>query len=374
MIDNNLFEDYRYSIFPNNNNNKKKKKGKLKNKIRDFIMRKKFRRTVTVLVFVFVCILVGKSFYYKSMFKTIRSREDEEARVVVDDSFDSSSLKNSAVSEYINCISEPIDKNNLSDGIKNSIKKINNYYGSSRNYFAFKYVDLFTGFSVSYNENQKIFGASTIKAPTDLYIWEMASQGKVNLDEKLKYTVRYYNIGSGKLKNGKFNVNYTIRELLGYSTIDSDNAAHNMLMDRYGRKNMLKFWQEKGTKAIFTQGNNWGPTSAHDAAIFMTELYRFYNEDKEYGEAVMNNFIKSHPKFLSNSGGYKMASKPGWAGSSIHDIAIVFADNPYIVVALSNLGGQAYKPYFNKVSELAYELHTEYWKYKMELCGDIKQY
>ena len=372
MIDNNLFQDYRNNIFPSFK--KKKKKGKLKNKIIDFIMRKKFRRTVTVLVFVFVCILVGKSFYYKSMFKTIRSREDEEARVVVDESFDISSLKKSAISEYINCISEPVDKNNLSDGIKNSIKKINNYYGSSRNYFAFKYVDLFTGFSVSYNENQKIFGASTIKAPTDLYIWEMASQGKINLDEKLKYTAKYYNIGSGKLKNGKFNVNYTVRELLGYSTVDSDNAAHNMLMDRFGRKNMLKFWKEKGTKAIFTQGNNWGPTSAHDAAIFMTELYRFYNEDKEYGEAVMNNFIKSHPKFLSNKDGYKMASKPGWAGSSVHDIAIVFADNPYIVVALSNLGGQAYKPYFNKVSELAYELHTEYWKYKMELCGDIKQY
>ena len=40
-----------------------------------------------------------------------------------------------------------------------------------------------TGFSISYNEEQAIFAASTIKAPKDIYIYEMASQGKINLND-----------------------------------------------------------------------------------------------------------------------------------------------------------------------------------------------
>ena len=107
----------------------------------------------------------------------------------------------------------------------------------------------------------------------------MASLGKINLDDKLTYTSSYYNTGTGVLKKRKFNVDYTIRELSNYSLVYSDNAAHNMLMNRFGRKNMLEFWKEKGTKVIFTKNNNWGNINAHDASIYMEELYRFYKEN-----------------------------------------------------------------------------------------------
>jgi hypothetical protein len=55
--------------------------------------------------------------------------------------------------------------------------------------------------------------------------------------------------------------------------------------------------------------------------------------------------------------------------------SFIFADNPYIVIALSNLGNtDYYMSYFNQANDLAYRLHTEYWKYKMEVCEDINQY
>ena len=77
---------------------------------------------------------------------------------------------------------------------------------------------------------------------------------------------------------------------------------------------------------------------------------------------------------MKGSNNYKVANKSGWAGTAIHDMAIIFADNPYIVVALSNTGTSNYTTYFNKANELAYELHTEYWKYKIKSCGNINQY
>lgn len=74
-----------------------------------------------------------------------------------------------------------------------------------------------------------------------LYIYEQAEKGLINLDDKLTYTSAYYNSGSEILKNKKFNESYTTKELVSYANIYSDNAAYNMLMDRYGRDNMYNF-------------------------------------------------------------------------------------------------------------------------------------
>jgi len=349
--------------------------------IKFFLTDRKVITTVLVLAFVFVCIVVAKAFYfgnktqkYEQFFTVIDEKIDEEARVYALQEIDNEILKKVAASELINCIGEKIDTDNLSDGIKNAIRNINNYYNESYNNFAFAYKDIYTGFTVTYNENQDIFTASTIKAPTDIYVYEMASMGKIDLEKELTYTPKQYVNGSGSIQHQKMYTKYKTRELLRLSTVYSDNIAHNMLMDNYGRTNMLDFWTNLGTTAIFKQNSNWGRINAHDALIYMSELYRFYNENDEYGNQLMNNFMNAVPKFIKGKNGYKVANKSGWTGSAIHDVSIIFADNPYIVVALSNTGEGNYTSYFNKANDLAYNLHTEYWKYKMSLCDSIKQY
>ena len=343
---------------------------------------RKFLLGLGILTFVCVCIVVIKAFYYgnklddyEEVFIKIDKREEEEAKVYADKEIDTKILKNVAASNLINCINQKVDINKLDANVKSKIDEINSYYNQSNNYFAFSYKDLYTGFMVSYNANQNIFSASSIKAPKDIYLYEMASQGKINLDEELTYTSAYYNTGSGILKNTPVNKKYTVRTLLQYSTVDSDNAAHNMLMDRFGRENILKFWQNKGTTGIFTLPTNWGVTNAHDATIYMEELYKFYLSNDEYGGALMNNFLRSYPKFIKGKNNYQVASKSGWAGSVLHEMSIVFADNPYIVIGLSNLGDKVnYQEYFDRINDLAYNLHVEYWKYKISTCQNIHQY
>ena len=375
----------------NNNDNQlvelNKDKDVFKNKyslrgVMDILSNKKFLMVVVVLVFVFSCITVGKTFSlrnkvndYEDVFTDIEEKNDMYVSVYKDESNLKDNVGNSAAFELVKCINSSIDVNNLPSGINSIIKEINQYYNKSNNYFAFKYKDIYTGFSVSYNENQNIFTASTIKAPKDIYIYEMASLGKINLDEELTYTASYYNTGTGILKDKPVNGKYSVRELVEYSIVYSDNAAHNMLMDKYGRSNMLLFWKDKGTKAIFTENSNWGVLNASDASIYMEELYNFYLNNNEYGLELLNNFFNAKTKFITSRNDYKVANKSGWSGSAIHDVAIVFADNPYIVVGLSNLGNtDEYGSYFNKVSDFAYRLHTEYWKYKMNMCSNIIQY
>lgn len=337
---------------------------------------------VSLFVLILISIITVKTFSYSFKLeqyeedtKTYDKNIDATVKIYEGNDLNYESYSNNAANSLVECLKSKVDINNLPENISNVVNKINDYYNESNNHFAFAYKDLYTGFSVTYNESQQVFTASTIKAPTDLYIYEMASLGKIDLDEEMTYTSNYYNPKSGKLKFNEFNTKYTVRELLRLSTVYSDNAAHNMLEDKFGRVNMLNFWKEKGTEKIFTQNTNWGVLNAHDAIIYMEELYNFYLTNEEYGGAIMENFKNASPKFIKGKNDYPVANKSGWGNTSIHDVSIIFAENPYIIVALSTLGKtDIYRSYFENANNLAYELHTEYWKYKTESCSNIKQY
>ena len=340
------------------------------NNIVSILSNKKILSVLTVMIFIFVCIITVKAISFSKIKNSYNDyKRVNDMRIYADKKIDNDAVKKGTALELVECLSSPIDTDNLPDSINSIINEINSFYRSSNNYFAFTYKDIFTGFTVSYNENGNIFAASTIKAPANIYIYEMASQDKINLDDELTYTRYYYNNGTGVLKNKEVNTNYKVRELSMYAIRNSDNAAHNMLMDKYGKNNMLNFWKDLGTNVIFTGSDNWGMINSHDAAIYMSELYRFYLSNETYGTELMNNFINAKTKFISGKNNYIVANKTGWSGNSQHDVAIVFADNPYIVVALSNLGmNDNYMYYFNRVNDLSYKLHTEYWKYKMNEC------
>lgn len=287
----------------------------------------------------------------------------------------SSASKKTGALELVTCWKKGIDTDILRDTIKEKIQQLNNLYAQNDNYFSFLYKDLYTGFTVSYNEKAPIFTASTIKAPAMIYLYEQVSQNQVSLDEKLVYQSKYYHDGSGVLKTKETNTRYPVRELIHYAIHDSDNIAYAMLMDRFQRKNMLTFWQQLGTEYIFTLDTIWGVTSAHDAAIYMQELYHFYLENEEYGEILMNEFQNAEWKMLTNrEGEYRTSNKGGWSGKTFHDVAIVWEENPYILVVMSNTGESDYRTLFSKTSILVGELHEEYWHQKEAICSQIKQY
>ena len=347
------------------------------NSIINIFSNHEFLAVIATLLLVFVTILAIKAIHFKKIidnYDSYVSTEDDNIKVY-EDSENKDIYKGGKASELVNCVTKPIDTNNLPASIKSIIDEITKYYQNNNSYFAFTYKDIFTGFTVSYNENGAIFAASTIKAPVNIYLYEMASEGKINLDDKLTYTQYYYNNGTGVLKNKAFDTTYTIRTLSEYAIRNSDNAAHNMLMDKYGKSNILNFWRTKGTNTIFTGSDNWGMITAHDATIYMEELYKFYLDNNEYGEELMNNFLNAKTKFITGKNNYKVANKSGWSGYSQHDASIVFSDNPYIVIALSNMGmNDNYMSHFNKVNDFAYSLHDAYWKYKIDKCSDIKLY
>lgn len=280
-----------------------------------------------------------------------------------------------AITDMIDCYQKNINLSEVSNDILDTINDLGKLYDSSESYFSFLYQDLFSGFTVSYNADKSIFAASTIKAPAMIYIYEMASRGEIDLNEKLAYTSNFYHGGTGVLKNKPVNTTYSVEELLQYTIYDSDNIGYKMLMNRYGQDKIYNFWRDLGTENIFKLNTIWGYVSANDALIYMKELYRFSRENEEYGSRLLEHFKRAKWKLISNKDGeYNTANKGGWSGSAIHDVAIVFDENPYILIVMSNLGEGSYSYLFNETSKRVGTLHERYWKYKVEVCSNINLY
>lgn len=286
-----------------------------------------------------------------------------------------STIKSAAAVEVMKCLSATVDLESVPSTIQDKVSQLNQYYNQSSQYFSFLYKDLQTGFTISYNESAPIFTASTIKAPAMIYLYEQASLGLIDLNEQLVYTGNFYNTGSGVLKNKEVGTSYSVEELIEYVIHDSDNIAYAMLMNRFSRENILNFWQGLGTQSIYTLDTIWGVTSAKDAGIYMQELYRFYLENDLYGTKLMDKFMNAGWKLITNrEGEFRTANKGGWAGTAIHDVAIVFEENPYILVVMSNMGTGNYQPLFQTTSQLVGEIHEAYWQYKENECMKIRQY
>lgn len=329
-----------------------------------------------LIVALFLSLIDISSGYKEELEKQDRQMMNEEQRpdiIYYQDDIDVVDDTGTGMNDLIRCYQENI---NIDDSnIQEYIKKLNSLYKSSNKYFSFLYQDLYSGFTVSYNEDAPIFTASTIKAPAVIYLYESASKGEVNLEESLTYTSKYYSGGTGVLKNKPVNTNYSIEELINYTIHDSDNIAYRMLMDRFSRNNMYEFWSDMGTKYIFSNDTIWGFVSAKDASIYMKELYRFYNSSNDYGTRLMEHFKNASWKLITDKNGRaNTANKGGWSGTAIHDAAIVLDKNPYILVVMSNLGEEDYSYLFKSTNKLVGSLHESYWKYKEELCRGIKQY
>ena len=62
----------------------------------------------------------------------------------------------------------------------------------------------------------------------------------------------------------------------------------------------------------------------------MEELYNYYLTNTSNSNELINYF-KSAWKVISAPNGITIANKSGWSDNSLHDAAIVFDDNPYVL-------------------------------------------
>lgn len=253
-----------------------------------------------------------------------------------------------------------------SKSTEQQILDLKNVFQKDSKAFSFCYTDLTTDNSFCENPNGYLFAASVTKAPVNIYIYELASEGATSLDTKLTFTSSHKRDGTGILKNKPLNTKYTIRELVEYSTRYSDNSAHSMLVSKYGKENIKKFWNDLGSKTTFMDNTLFSKLSSRDGNIYMKELYRFYLES-EYGVELMGYFKNVSFKLI-NVGNLEIAHKYGWTNNYLHDSAIIFDKRPFALTIMSTKGDSDYKTFFTNISNKVYEIHNSYWSEKETYC------
>ena len=135
---------------------------------------------------------------------------------------------NSDVQKYITCYEYPIDEKDFTQEMNDKLKEIYVLFSNPNFNLSFAYEDMYTGLHISYNEDHQYFTASTIKAPTEIYLYEEADKGNIDLESYITYTSRYYLEGSGTIQFQPLGTQYKLRDLVKMALVESDNVAYQM--------------------------------------------------------------------------------------------------------------------------------------------------
>jgi beta-lactamase class A len=196
------------------------------------------------------------------------------------------------------------------------------------------YEDLESGYIYENKAETKYFGASLIKAPYCLYVLQLATDGKCDLNETMTYTAEFYRGGTGIIQKQPYGTTYTVKTLVEYAIRYSDNIALRMLRHRFGIDSFKEFAKKLGIQDIDGIGYITNSSiTARDAAVYMNAIYDFI-ETEENGELLKQYMLSTKNKMLTSS--YPLIRKYGWADASFHDMAIVDAPHPYILIVCTD--------------------------------------
>ena len=213
--------------------------------------------------------------------------------------------------------------------------------------------DLISGKEAGVNQEVPTYSASVAKLPYLYYAEQQIRQGKVKLDQKLKYSPEvneykgaYDPEGSGSLPKFPDNKDYSLADVMSRVARESDNVAHNILGYYITNKSDETF--QKTIDHI--AGQHWDVESRevtpHMVGNVLDAIY-------EQGGSLVE--LMSQTNFddqrISKNIDVQVAHKIGDAYDYKHDAAIVYGKRPFILVIFTN-----HKNY-DSISQIANEIY-----------------
>ena len=276
--------------------------------------------------------------------------------------------KNSSNEKYSNCLKTEYQETKFAEKVDEKISELDNYIKQKYN-VSVKYKNLVTGFEYDYNPTEIYYAASTIKLLDSIYLYEKAAKNELGLEEQLVYTSRFVCTNSEGLKQYNIGDKISLRKLVEYAIIYSDNSAHQMLIDYIGYDNLKDFGQSLGAINTLTSGDNFGNISSFDAIVYLEETYKFINENKVLGSELKNYLINAQDNYLKYDGlNVDVAHKYGEYDEYYHDIGIVYEKQPYAIAILTRHGNDNYKDIVNDLSKRINDFHHELKNINKKAC------
>ena len=177
-----------------------------------------------------------------------------------------------------------------------------------------------TGFTYRHNATRTFASASVTKAPFAMYIFEKADRGETNLNTRIRYP-----------HGGHLSQYEQLRRMLEVSS----NAATHGLRDFHGSAGYRRWVGSLGGNPNWVSHGIMGSTlSADETAIFAKAIFNYIESDAPNSDLFKRHLLNNQFPFIVSD--YPVASKTGWLRGLLHDMAIVYADSPYILVVLSD--------------------------------------
>lgn len=210
-----------------------------------------------------------------------------------------------------------------------------------------------TGQLAGVNQDKAFYSASIAKLPILYYVQERINAGQVDLTTKVKYTAdsmsfpgAYVVGGSGSLSKTPDNKEYSVEELINKTAKESDNVASNLLSYYVTHQFNADFYQ----KITAITGSKWDmvtrETSAEVAGKMMEALY----EQEGY---VLESLISTQfdNQRISKDIAVPVAHKIGDADDVKHDVAIVYADSPFVLSIFTD------KSSYDEITQIANDVY-----------------
>lgn len=315
----------------------------------------------------FFFLFIGTFFYFVpeiyDYFKDFKIVKDVKEKIESIDILNKG--KEEKEKKYQACLNAPY--NNEID-VSELDKYINNNYRMS-----VKYVDLKTGFTYAYKADNALYAASTIKLLDALYIYTKASNNELSLDETIVYSENYREGASKGMSKHQYGEEISLRTLVKYAIIYSDNTAHRMLLNYIGFNTLKSYGNSLGAKYTLIGGDNFGEISADDAIIYLKNIYDFIKNNQELGNELKSYMLEAEENALKYPGlNVDVAHKYGEYNEYFHDIGIVYDENPYLIAILTTHGNNDYFKIVNDISKRINDLHQEFKNYRIETCKNLK--
>lgn len=182
--------------------------------------------------------------------------------------------------------------------------------------YAFYVVDLNKDYPFGENEEEVLTAASLIKLPLIAFIYDQAEKGKINLNEVPK------------------GANLTYRDLAQEMGKKSNNQAQIVAVKALGEDNLSLFIQNIGMGKTSYSTNT---TTAADIGLFFQKLWNKEIVSEKSRDEILNYLTNTIYEDWIKKGipEARVAHKYGREVHVVSDAGIVFANEPFILVVMS---------------------------------------
>lgn len=242
--------------------------------------------------------------------------------------------------------------------------------GALKGKIGFYYENLASGDKLAYNEKEIFTAASVIKVPIFMYVAKLVSQGELAWEQKVLVKVEDKKPSCGALLSLTGDVEVDIDSLCKLMITLSDNTATNMLMRVVGMERLAEGFKEMGLLKTRAEREIFDGEAAargldnyicpEEIAMLLRQVYKREFVDAETSEKIESVMLLQQirhkiPGYVGRK--KKIANKTGEDSGTTHDVAIVFAEKPFVLVITSNDTDVPETERF--IREIALEIYNE---------------